>query len=252
MAQLRDAVGPVSKIRSLRHLSRTNPDPAVLLGLRLFLQSESEPAVLVSACEMLGEMAPSTSALSLLIEFSRHADARIRLAAIRALARYSQAGTAFETALSAANSDTDTRVLSEAVATIIKLRPNMTWSLLQSALVTPSEGDIVARTALKLIKSGIAEDRDLFGVIRPLLDANNAISVRIEAFSAFARIDPEGQTVKNKVLEWLKADEIRLRKAALNAIVTYPGIKIDKSAFQAQLLVETSPQIRRELSRLIK
>lgn len=252
VAQLRNAVGPVSKIRSLRHLTRTNPDPAVLLGLRVFLQSESEPAVLVSACKMLGEMAPSTSALSLLIEFSRHPNSRIRVAAIRALAKYSAAVTAFDTALAAANSDTDTRVLREAVSTIITLRPSMSWSLIQSALVTPSKGDIVARTALGLIKSGIAEDRDLFGVIRPLLDGKNAMSLRVEAFFAFARIDSEGQTVKSTVDKWLGADEIRLRKAALNAIVTYPGIKVDKSALQAQLLVETSPQIRRELSRLIK
>ena len=252
VAQLRDAAGPVPKIRSLRHLARANPDPAVLLGLRAFLQKETEPAVLASACEMLGEMTPSSSALSFLIEFSAHSDPRVRLAAIRALSRFPDNESAFATALSAANSDSNSLVLSEAVSTLLSLRPALSWSLIQSALVTPSDGDIVARTALGLIQSGITEDRNLFGVIRPLLASENPISLRIAAFSAFTRIDAGGQTVKNTAHEWLKADEIRLRKTALDAFVTYPEIKADKSALQAQFVVETSPQIRRQLSRLIK
>ncbi len=252
VAELRDVKGPVPKIRSLRHLSRSSPDPAVLLGLRSLLQQETDPAVLASACEMLGEMAPSNSALSFLIGFSSHPDARVRLSAIRALSLFPDAESAFSAALNAANTDSKTVVLSEAVSTLIKMRPNLSWSLIQSALVTPSDGDLVARTALDLIQTGITEDRNMFGAIRPLIGAENAISLRIAAFWAFARIDAAGQTVNNTIEEWLKADEIQLRKAALSALFTYPEIKSNRGSLQSQLAIETSPQIRRQLSKLLK
>ena len=226
VAQLRDAVGPVSKIRSLRHLKRSRPDPAVLLGLRVFLQQESEPAVLASACEMLAEMAPSSSALSMLLGFGSHPDERVRVAAIRGLSHFPDDAKAFEFALNAANTGTSAAVLSESVNTLVTLRPALTWSLVQSALVTPSAGQLVARTALDLVQSGISEDRNLFGAIRPLIEEKNPISLRIAAFRAFARIDSEGQTVKKTIESWLATEEFSLKSAALDALLTYDDIDI--------------------------
>ena len=230
VAQLRDAVGPVSKIRSLRHLRRLHPDPAVLLGLRGFLQQETEPAVLASACEMLAEMAPSSSALSILLGFGNHPDERVRVAAIRALSHFPNDEKAFDFALNAANTGTSAAVLSESVNTLVTLRPALTWSLVQSALVTPSTGQLVARTALDLVQTGITEDRNLFGAIRPLLEEEHPISLRIAAFRAFARIDSEGQTVKKTIESWLASEEFSLKSAALDALLTYPDIDIKTDA----------------------
>lgn len=248
VAQLRDAVGPTSKIRSLRHLVKTNPDPTVLLGLRLFLQQENEPGVLVSACEMLGEMAPSSSALSLLSGFATSTDPSVKQAALKALTSFSGSNVPYDLALDAANTSGDAYVLSQAVASLIEVKPSISWSLIQSALVTPSQGDLVVRTALSLIESGITEDRNLFGAIRPLLNAEHPIAVRTAALAAFARIDAGGQTVKTTTESWISADEYALRKAAITALTTYPEIKISADLVDKAQVSEPSEDLRQQFS----
>jgi len=251
VSQLRDAIGPVPKIRSLRYLAQTHPDPTVLLGLRLFLQQETEPAVLAAACDMLAVMAPSNSALTLLTQFASHQDGRVRQAAIKALANFPTAESAFEIALNAANTGTNAYELSEAVATLVKVRPSITWSLIQSALVTPSEGDLVARTALSLIQSGVTTDRNLFGAIRPLLAEEHGMSLRIAAFEAFARIDAGGNTVQKTVSEWLDSSEFSLRSAALKGLLLYPEIEYQQERLESLYKVESSPYLRRTIEQLL-
>jgi len=250
VAQLRDAVVPTAKIRSLRHLVQTSPDPTVLLGLRLFLQDESEPSVLVSACEMLAKMAPSSSALSLLTNFANSPDFRVKKAAIKALEAFSASNTPYDIALQAANDSGNEYILSQAVTSLIELKPSMSWTIIQSALVTPSNGDLVVRNALSLIKTGITEDRNLFGAIRPLLGEEHPIAVRTAALEAFARIDAGGQTVQTTIENWITAGEYSLRNTAVKTLIAYPEIKISADTIEKALLAEPSEDLRRQFSSL--
>ena len=256
VSQLRDAIGPAPRIRSLRHLSRLQPDPAVLLGVRTFLQNESDPAVLAAACSLLGSMAPSNSARNLLLDLVDHQHLGVQAAALQALRRFGASDALSSLMLAKANSSSDGRILSIAVRTLMDLRPDLSWTLVQSALVTPSSGDIVARTALEfitldLIDSKKLNENDVYDTVRPLMDPEHSVLLRTAALETFARIDPEGVTVRRTVLLWSQDGSEELRAAAFRALSTWPDIKVSTDALYEAWQTEPSLELRSTIKSLI-
>lgn len=251
VAQLRDAIGATPRIRSLRHLANHEPDAAVLLGLRSFLNQETDAAVLAAACPLLSAMAPSSSALSVLTDLAAHEDPRVQAAALLGLTSFSKTEGASATILDAANTASDARVLSASVSALLSLRPELTWTLVQSALVTPSSGDLVARTALEHIQLDVADENALFNTIRPLLSDEGSIPLRMAALDAFARIDAGGVTVRRTVREWLDSSAIELRRAALKTLLLWPEIDIDADLLTERLAQEPSQSLRKELASVL-
>lgn len=216
VSQLRYSMDAASTVRSLHLLSSGPLDPTLLLGLRSVITEATDPVVLAETAPVLGRMAPSASALGMLIDWTRHEDFRVRAAAVEALGWFEGSAEAYDAALQVANSGSEAVELAAAVRTLAHLRPDRAWPVLRAALVTPSEGELVRMTALDMIQEGTADDGDLADAILPLLDGNPDVGAA--ALRCLARLFPEGPRTTRQADAWLLDDSSIRREAAVTAI----------------------------------
>ncbi len=249
VSQMRNSLSSGSTIRSLKLLLDMDSEPAVLLGLRSSIQADRAPSVLLTTCDLLGKMAPSTSALNILLSYSTHNDSRVRAAAIRAMAAYLDAPSAFQAVLSAANTAQDSEVLAAAVFSLTRLRPSNAWTYLRSALVTPSRNDIVRLTALNIIEGEMAQKEDIFTSISSFLE--DQIPLGIAALRALNRVDSSDDLVLKTTASWLEADEYARRAVAVEILQESDPAEIDIPLLHRIAAAEPDLKLRRQLNRLI-
>jgi len=249
VSQMRNSLSSGSTIRSLKLLLDMDPEPAVLLGLRSSIQADRAPAILLTTCDLLGKMAPSTSALNILLSYSTHEDSRVRAAAIRAMATFVDAPGAFQAVLSAANTAQDSEVLAAAVFALLQLRPSNAWTYLRSALVTPSRNEVVRLTALNIIDGGMAQKEDLFDSISSFLE--EGIPLGIAALRALNRVDSSDDLVLKTTVSWLEADEYARRAVAVEILEESDLAEIDIPLLHRIAAAEPDLELRRQLNRLI-
>lgn len=249
VSQLRYSMDAASTIRSLHLLSAGSLDPTLLLGLRSVITATTDPPILAEAAPILGRMAPSSSALSMLISWTKHEDARVRAAATTALASFPEAPTAYDAALAVANAGKDAYELAAAVRTLVSLRPEGAWPVLRSALVTPSEGDLVRIQALELIGPDTADDDAVARAVLPLLDMSPDVSA--SALLCLARVFPEGPRTTQTADEWLLDPSSIRRSAALTTIAQREPDEIPVSRLEAALEQEPDVALRRQIQALL-
>ena len=245
VSQLRYSMDVASTIRSLHLLAGSALDPSMLLGLRSILTSTTDPAVLSEAAPILANMAPSSSALTMLISWTTHEDSRVRAAAVRALLAFPDAPEAFDAALSVANTGKDAHELAAAVGTLVALRPSSAWPILRSALVTESEGDLVRIQALELIHAETADEDDLAAAVLPHLSGSP--DVRAAALLCLTRLFPDGPRTTRTAEEWLTAASSIQRAAAIEAIALRELDDIPKSRLESALGQEPDINLRRQI-----
>lgn len=250
VSQLRYSMDAASTIRSLHLLASTSLDPALLLGLRSAISVGTDPAVLAEAAPVLGRMAPSSSAQTQLIEWTRHEDARVRAAAVRSLSAFTGSTEAWNAALAVANSGSEAVELAAAVETLALLRPERAWPILQSALVTPSDGEVVRITALGLIGPGTADDGDVANAVLPLLELDPDVGAA--ALRCLARLFPEGPRTTRETEAWL-TDPSSIRREAAIAVVEQRDAD-DLPVVRLRQALEREPEVglRRRLESLLE
>lgn len=249
VSQLRYSLDEGSTIRSLHLLEQATPDPSLLLGLRSAIGPDAQPAVLAEATSLLAGMAPSASALNQLLTWTSNPDGRVRSAAIRGLSHFPDASEAYDAALRMANEGKSAGELSAAVYTLVTLRPSSGWTVLRSALVTPSEGEQVRITALNLIGADTAPKKDLFDATRPFLTGGSDLS--IAALNAIVRIDPNDRIVGRTLASWVKGDNALHRDAALSILEQSGDIRVDDDTLRQAAEVEPDPSLRRRMRGLL-
>ena len=216
---------------------------------RSSIQADKAPSILLTTCELLGGMAPSTSALNILLSYSTHEDSRVRAAAIRAMATFVDAPGAFQAVLSAANTAQDSDVLAAAVFALSRLRPANTWTYLRSALVTPSRNEIVRLTALNIIRGEMAQKEAIFASISSFLE--EGIPLGIAALRALNRVDSSDDLVLKTTVSWLEADEYARRAVAVEILKDSDLAEIDIPLLHRIAATEPDLELRRQLNRLI-
>lgn len=249
VSQLRYSMDAASTIRSLHLLSASSLDPALLLGLRSAISAGTDPAVLAEAAPVLGRMAPSSSARTQLEEWTRHPDARVRAAAVRALSAFTGSPEAWAAALAVANTGTEAVELAAAVETLARLRPERAWTILQSALVTPSEDELVRITALELIGPDTADDGDVAEAVLPLLDLGPDVSAA--ALRCLARLFPDGPRTTRETEAWLTDPSSIRREAAISIVETRENEDLPVSRLRLALEREPDVSLRRRLEALL-
>lgn len=249
VSQLRYSMDAASTIRSLHLLAGSSLDPSLLLGLRSVVTATTDPAILAEAAPILARMAPSSSALNMLISWTTHEDARVRAAAVSALTAFPDASTAFDAALAVANAGSDAHELAAAVRTLVTLRPSSAWPILRSALVTESEGDLVRIQALELIGPETADENDLAAAILPHLDGSPDASAA--ALLCLARLFPEGPRTTRTADAWLTDPSSIRRAAAIEAIATRELDEIPRTRLESALQREPDISLRRQIEAIL-
>lgn len=249
VSQLRYSMDATSTIRSLRLLAGSAVDPSMLLGLRSLVTNTTEPAILAAAAPVLAKMAPSSSALNLLISWTTHEDTRVRASAVQALMAFSDAPEAFDAALAVANTGGDAHELAAAVQTLVALRPGSAWPIIRSALVTESEGDLVRIQALELINSDTADENDLAMAVLPHLDGSPDVSAA--ALLCLTRLFPEGPRTTRTAEEWLTNASTIKRAAAIEAITGRELDDVPRALLESALEREPDIGLRRQIEAIL-
>ena len=249
VSQLRFSLDAASTIRSLHLLAESTLDPTLLLGLRAAISTGTDPAILAEAAPVLGRMAPSSSALNMLIDWTTHEDARVRAAATTALSAFEGVPDAYDAALQVANAGSEAIELAAAVKTLAVLRPDRAWPVLQAALVTPSEGELVRITALDLIEVGITEDGDIADAVLPLLELSPDVGAA--ALRCLARAFPEGPRTTRQAEGWLKEASSIRREAAIATIEMRAIGDLPEQALRSAFMLEPDLQLKRRLGALL-
>jgi len=249
VSQLRYSLDDGSTIRSLHLLEQATPDPSLLLGLRSALGPDAPPAVLAEASALLAKMAPSSSALNQLLTWTSNPGIRVRSAAMLGLASFPDAPKAYDAALLMANEGQSAGELSAAVFAIVTLRPSSAWTVLRSALVTPSEGEQVRITALGLIGADTAPKKELLDATRPFLTSGSDLS--IAALNAIIRIDPDDRLVSRTLSDWVLSDNALHRDAAISILDQSQEIQVDYDTLRQAVDSEPDASLRRRIERLL-
>lgn len=249
VSQLRYSMDAASTIRSLHLLSAATIDPALLLGLRSVITATTDPVILAEAAPILGSVAPSSSALALLISWSSHENPRVRTAATTALAEFKDAPAAYDAALAVANAGSDAYELAAAVRTLVILRPGGAWPVLRSALVTPSDGELVRIQALELIGSDTADPDDIARAVLPLLDGSPDVGAA--ALLCLSRVFPEGPRTMETADTWLLDQSSIRREAALSTMTNRERDDVPIAQLEAALEREPDVMLRRRMEALL-
>ena len=165
-------------------LRETAVDPSLLLGLRPVLSDPLPQILRRDLLEILGNLAPSTSAMREILSVVSDSSGWIRAAAISALESFTEEPEARKAAFDAANSEQNPVVLAAAVRTLVHLDPTLAWRVLQSAMVTRSDEDIVRQTAVPLVAASDADDSDKLELLLPLLESDVLPKTRAAAVAA--------------------------------------------------------------------
>jgi hypothetical protein len=194
-------------------------------------------------------MAPSTSALNMLISWTTHADVRVRTAATTALGAFEGSDAAYDAALAVANTGGDAFELAAAVESLVGLRPERAWPVLRSALVTSSDGDLVRIRALALIDPETADEDEVARAVLPLLDSDAEVAAA--ALRCLARIFPEGPRTTRTAEAWIQDASYLKRSAALDVISGRTSGALPRSDLQAALAYEPTVELQRQITRML-
>ncbi|MCH8275976.1 MAG: HEAT repeat domain-containing protein [Bacteroidetes bacterium] len=184
VSEIRRAQTDASRYLAIAMLRETAVDPSLLLGLRPVLSDPLPQILRRDLLEILGNLAPSTSAMREILSVVSDSSGWIRAAAISALESFTEEPEARKAAFDAANSEQNPVVLAAAVRTLVHLDPTLAWRVLQSAMVTRSDEDIVRQTAVPLVAASDADDSDKLELLLPLLESDVLPKTRAAAVAA--------------------------------------------------------------------
>lgn len=246
--RLRDATDVVTRVQLLSVLANGEPDSGLLIGLRSVIADAPAP-ILETSLPVLAAMAPSASALRIIMGMPS-TDPGVGRARLTALASFPGDEAATQ-ALATANTNQNGFMLEEAVRILVARRPGLSWSVLQSALVTDSDEDRIRRQAIRLVETSDRNARERLAALLPLTEGPNRPVTRGEALLAAARVSPADWTVRRRTAAWLPDERPALRAAAIAALALLPEDAVSSAALEGALKAETRPALRRALQAYI-
>lgn len=195
-------------------------------------------------------MAPSSSALRELLAVATDSTARTQSTAIEKLGAFTGSSDARSAALNAANSSSDPLILSAAVDALVRLDSTLAWRVLQSALVTKSRGDVVKRTAIRLIPSAPVDDEQKISTLSSLLENASSERIRQTTVEVLARAIEESDVRKLLLSQWPTL-ATHARRAILNQMPSAALSEGDRETLETWLRVEPDPLLRRLLKAIL-
>lgn len=191
-------------------LVRFSEDPAISLTLRLALEAEHDDLIRARLVRSATALPPTPTHRELLSGFLFDESAEVRLAAIDALVQLFPGGEANPAMDALARRDTEPRVQAAAVESV--LGPDAE-ALARSALITPSDGDVVRGAGLRVLAREDAAIRDDFlALTSPALSPGQIIQgLSLAAYISTAR------PLRIRILALLDHPDPRVRQAAADA-----------------------------------
>jgi Peptidase family M1 domain/HEAT repeats len=259
VSSLRRFHSTASRLIGVNLLERSRLEASLLLGLRPVWESTRSIILKKHLLRVFSRMAPSRSVLRIVLSAANDSSAVVRSSALRALASWPDTPESRKAAIDAANRDKDPAVLASAVETIVRLDPGMASSILQSALITKSERDIVRRTAFRLIP-GFLDSSEAVRLLLPMLKEDNRngllpFSSRMELVRSLSEL-VENRSVRGALLELIYRSGSAVRSVLvqsleqLNRTASLDSKTLERIATWS--VYEPVPSLRDRLSSLSK
>lgn len=246
VAQLRNATTLSGRVRAAEALASFTSEPGVFIGLRTAFDEARDPRVQAAIVNTVAQRPEGAAEERLLLRALDDPTADVRAAALTGLARYASSIEVPSRVRLVAEYDPSYAVQAQAVATYAQLDTDDGVDVLRSALVTPSFGDQIRRTALDALSFANVEPIDRAEWSKPYMTAANPIATREAALAQIGRYTRPSRTLQNDLLDLLTDPAPRIRIAAIAASQHVPSSR-RTPALRRRLAEEQHPLVRAAL-----
>ncbi|NNE71435.1 MAG: hypothetical protein HKN29_13885, partial [Rhodothermales bacterium] len=204
--------------RAADELAGFPDDPAITLTVRLALQSEADAWIRARIVRSLGRLHPSPAHQQLLADQLADESPEVRLAAAEGLLRMYPDGTANDAFDALARRETEAHIQALAVASV---QGEEAEALARSALITPSEGDLVRGAGIEVLAGLSRLTGDDF---LELTDPDLSASLIIQALASANSVET-ARPLRMRVLALMAHPDPRVRLASAQAAqsILIPG-----------------------------
>ena len=214
ITQLRYAANPISQLQALEALEAYTSDPALLIGLQSALRSKPGPEVRAGIVRLIAQMPHSEASLNTLIDAFEDESPLVQQAVLQALADFEDTSELIILALDAAQSSNSYIVQAEAVKTLAKIDAPDAYTIIQSALITPSHKEVIRKAALESLFYLNISTRDRIAIAREYSSSTHATEVRLAAVDVLKNLAGFGNKQSRNILKSLLRDsEFVVREA---------------------------------------
>ncbi|ARA92536.1 hypothetical protein AWN76_004685 [Rhodothermaceae bacterium RA] len=214
VAQLRYAPQPRHRLEATRALQAFLDDPALFIGLRTALQSETDPAVRAAILRLIGALPSAHATEPVLLAACDDEAPIVREAVLEALGRRTASADAARCARRRAESDRSYCVQAAAVRALATMKAPDAVAIARSALVTPSAGEVIRRAALAVVDHLDLPRRERIDLLVAHTRPDHAVAVRTQAIAALAA-HADDRAVLNRLIALLDDPSVRIREAAI-------------------------------------
>ncbi|NND73126.1 MAG: hypothetical protein HKN43_16245 [Rhodothermales bacterium] len=243
VASLRNAKRLSSRISAARALRQFVTDPALLIGLKSALRTETSDRVIQEILETVGQIPPTAAAEQTLIAYLGADSPGVRATAVRALESYTGQSESMSSIREMLTTERNEHVLAEAVRFISMTSSPDRQRTLQSALITQTPDDAVRIAGIRGL-SRLDDATFSKSESARFLNQNYSDQVRIAALRVHAS-SLEGDQREQFVTPFLTDRRPSVRSAAAALLPTTVDDYGNK--MRDILDAETDPRVRQDI-----
>ncbi len=242
VSQLRYASHPLSQLTALEALEAYADDPALFIGLQSALKSRPIPVVRAAIVALIAKLpASDATKRSLLETYENDDDALVKRAVLTGLEAFEDKADLTIIAMEAAQAAPSYLLQAQAVTSLIKIQAPNANDLLQSALITPSYGELIRQAALRAVQFTDMNTRDRVRLAVDFSKPNNAVEVRLAAMEILASLAAlENKRSRTALVDLLDDQQAAIRKQAARYLGKL-GTSDDAKTLEKRLNKEFNP-----------
>lgn len=247
VAQLRNAESLSVRVKAARALEQFNTDPALLIGLKSALRDETRIPVKVAILKTVSIIPAGTAPRTTLMDALTDQSAEVRVAALEGLAAYGEDPTVHARVVNMLGSESDERVLAQAVRYLSSSTYEGRSQVIESALITPTRKHLVRIAGIQgVMQNGDAREQREVG--RRFSSASYPATVRTAAIQLQAHALSEDR-LAGFAKTYLNDGEPELRMAAASLLPLSDDETV--TVLAEALNDEENPLVRKHLRTLL-
>ena len=215
ITQLRYASHPISQLQALSALTAFTSDPALLIGLQSALRSRPGPEVRAGIVRLIAQMPSSEATMRTLLDAFEDESPLVQQAVLQSLSDADDTSELTIIAMEAAQNSSSYVVQAEAVKTLAKINGPDAYSIIQSALITPSHTDLIRRAAIESLFYLDISTRDRVAIAREYSSSTHSTEVRMASIQVLKALAGFGNKQSRNILTSLLRDREYVIKATV-------------------------------------
>ena len=245
MTQLRYASHPISQLQAISSLQAFTDDPALLIGLQSALRSRPSPPVRAGIVNLIAALPPTAATQRILLDAFEDESMLVKKAVLKGLTAFEDISDLIILCLDVAQNSESYELQALAVQTLAEIEAPDAYSIVQSALITPSHRDVIRQSALtSLLYVNISTQERLRYAIE-YSQEKHPTEVRLAAVALLTTLaEYNNKRSRAMLLDLLKDPDPSIRLASIRAFNTI-GTTEDLDALTSHLEEERNKRVLR-------